>query len=123
MTNFNTDVDNILREKITSQEEYVRWVRRWKRVHSNMVTRIQMMKGSIRNVGFSIRGSEPVNQIPGIFVMGFTQHNLREDAKVAKAMYDVRTTHKELLKTGTYPKLVLHMDGPNSKNAVEGFPV
>lgn len=114
---FARDVENVLKQPITSQEEYIKWVRRWKIVHSNLVTRIQMMKGSIKNVGISIRAQSAVNQIPGIFVMGFNQHNLSEDRKVAKTMYDIRVTHKSILKSGKYPKLVLHMDGPNSKNA------
>ena len=113
---FENESHDVLATQINSAEEYISWVRKWKRVHSNMVTRIQYMKQNIRNVGVSIRGQE--DQSNGIIIMGFSQHNLAEERLLARTMYDIRATHKDLLKQGKYPKLVLHMDGSNSRNAV-----
>lgn len=110
------EVGILLEEGIDDRSQYVSWVRKWKRVHHALVSRIVYLKQDTKKIGFSIRGTEDdLKELKAIDLMGHNQHNLHEHRKLAKFMYEARVAHKDSLKKGLFPQIELEMDGHNSR--------
>jgi len=128
-------VSKLLDQGLVDEGDYIKWVRRWKKLHREIVDRITYMKTDIKAAGMQIRECHEElfmmkgeltdqeeadidsSQAEALKCISFDQKLLSEHRPLARMMYDARVDRKTRLKAGEYPKLELHMDGHNSRKA------
>jgi hypothetical protein len=91
MANLGLRIERLLEATLTSEEEYVDWVRDWKRAHSDLVTVIVFQKSTSRN---NRNGA----------IASFSQSVLAGLQYYATEMYKTRGDNKGNLKAGKYPR-------------------
>lgn len=106
----NRNIDNLFKNNIRSYDDYVNWVRDWKRAHEEVVTRIMLLKSSKGKMLTEIRGmvndrhyadiDPKINQM----ALSFNQSCHALLKPVATALYAIRATNKARLHDGQWPR-------------------
>ena len=87
----------MLERKITTEDEYVLWVREWKAVNKEMVEAIQSLRTMKNEFRDKVRETNDMYQ--NISTVMSAKQTLRV---LARKMYEVRVTNKTSLKSGEY---------------------
>jgi len=134
-----TQIDDLLKhQQIKTHTDYVSWVRRWKKLHNEVVSRIKFFKHEARNTGVSLSEAyhllKYAQEFPeekeralkaeqqgellmftSVLAQGNLQKYLHLHKKMVTPMYKERVDQKVHLKDGKYP-WDENMKGHNSRN-------